>query len=295
MPPRPVVSVILPAWNSHQTLAACLDSLRKQTFRDFEVILIDSSPGDETAEIVREKFPEIRLVRSPRRLWPHAARNLGGDMAGGEILVFSDPDCIMSPQWLEQLVRGHREGHSTVGGSVGNAHDGWFLDGVHLCKYAWWLPGGRAGGRTELPSANVSYSRALFARIGPFPEEWCGDTLLSHRSASAGVTPWFNPEAKIAHDHRTGLREFLLERFRRGYDYGMVRPRLQRWSRGRKLAYVVGAPLTVLWLLIRAFCYATPTGHFGMLVRCLPVVAAGYTARQVGEALAHWGLAWQKS
>ena len=153
MPPRPSVSVIIPAWNSHKTLTACLDSLRTQTFHDFEVILVDSSTGDETAEIVREEFPEVRFVHSSRRLWPHAARNLGANTAGGEILVFSDPDCIMSPQWLEQLVRCHREGHSTVGGSVGNAHAGWFLDGVHLCKYAWWLPGGKAGGRTELPSA----------------------------------------------------------------------------------------------------------------------------------------------
>lgn len=295
MPPKLAVSVILPAWNSHQTVAACLNSLRTQTFRDFEVILVDSSPGDETARIICETFPEIQLVRSPQRLWPHAARNLGANMASGEILVFSDPDCIMSPQWLEQLVRGHREGHSTVGGSVGNANDGWFLDGVHLCKYAWWMPGGRAGARTELPSANVSYSRTLFSHIGPFPEEWCGDTLLAYRSANAGLTPWFKPEAKIKHDHRNGLREFLQERFQRGYDYGMVRPCLERWSRGRMLAYVLGAPLTVLWLLIRAFYYATPTGHFNMLVRCLPVVAVGYMARQIGEALAHWRLAWKQS
>lgn len=295
MPLRPMVSVILPAWNSHQTITACLDSLRSQTFSDYEVILVDSSAGDETARIVHETFPEIRFVRSPRRLWPHSARNLGASIADGEILVFSDPDCIMSPQWLEQLVNGHRERHRTVGGSVSNAHPGWFLDGVHLCKYAWWMPGGKAGERNELPSANVSYSRTLFDEIGPFPEEWCGDTLLAYRSQNAGVKPWFKPDAKIAHDHRTSLREFLIERFERGYDYGLVRPRLQRWSRIRMLAYVMAAPLIVLWLLIRAFYFVAPTGFFGMLVRCLPVVTVGYTARQVGEAVAHWRLAWQKS
>ena len=224
MLPEPAASVILPAWNSHPTVAACLGSLRDQSFRDFEIILVDSSPGDETERIVVEEFPEVRFVRSPRRLWPHAARNLGATMARGEILVFSDPDCQMSPRWLERLVAAHRCGHRAVGGSVVNARRGWFLDGVHLCKYAWWLPGGKAGTQSDLPSANVSYSRAWFSHIGPFSEEWCGDTLLAQRSMAAGVTPWFDPEATIAHDHRTGLREFLHERFGRGYDYGLVRP-----------------------------------------------------------------------
>src|SRR5580704_8686493 len=198
----PAVSVILPAWCSHETLPACLKSLREQRFRDFEVIVVDSSPGEETAALVSANFPEVRFHRSATRLWPHMARNVGALLARGEILVFSDPDCRMSNAWLETLVRAQRQGRTVVGGPVGNVCRTWFLDGVHHCKYAWWLPGGAAGPRPDLPSANVSYSSSMFARIGPFPEDWCGDTLLARRALDSGATLWFEPSALVEHDHR---------------------------------------------------------------------------------------------
>jgi glycosyltransferase involved in cell wall biosynthesis len=285
---KPSVSVILPAWNSQETVAACLESLRAQTLHDFEVILVDSSPNTETEELVRKRFPEVRFHRSKNRLWPHAARNLGVTLARGNILAFSDPDCVMSPDWLEYLMNAMDAGHPLVGGSVQSLHSGWFPSGTHLCKYAWWLPGGRAGTRPELPSANVSYTSELLGRIGPFPEQWCGDTLLSQRAVAIGVAPWFEPKAQVLHDQLMTWPQFLHERSLRGYDYGMVRPRLECWSRPRLLIYVLAAPLIVAVMLLRGVSYALASGHLTRLARCLPVVALGHGARAWGEAKAHW-------
>ena len=292
---RPRVSVILPAWNSQDTVTACLESLRTQSFRDFEVILVDSSPTQDTEGLVRERFPEVHLHRSKSQLRPHAARNLGVTLARGEVLVFSDPDCVMSRQWLELLVTAIDKGHPLAGGAVGSLHDSWFPTGVHLCKYGWWLPGGKAGTRPDLPSANVSYARELFERIGPFPEDWCGDTLLAQRAVALGVAPWFEPRAHILHDQLATWPQFLKERWQRGYDYGTVRPRSECWSRARSLAYVVATSLIVAVMLVRAVRHALASGHLMTLVRCLPVVAMGYGARAGGEAKAHWGAAWQRS
>jgi GT2 family glycosyltransferase len=291
----PVVSVILPAWCSHETLAACLNSLREQSFRDFEVIVVDSSPSEKTATLISMDFPEVRFQHSARRLWPHAARNVGASLARGRILVFSDPDCRMSKPWLDSLVRAQRQGYSVVGGAVGNLCHGWFLDGVHLCKYAWWLPGAAAGVRPDLPSANVSYSSALFARIGPFPEDWCGDTLLAQRALETGATLWFEPSALVEHDHRITRLSFLRERFQRGYDFGLVRPRVQSWSRWRILAYVAAAPLIVLWMIARCAWYAWLSSNLRIMLRCSPVIAAGYLARQLGESLAYVKSLWRRS
>src|SRR5581483_2178660 len=278
----PKVSVILPAWNSHRTIANCLESLERQSFRDFEIILVDSSPVDETAGIV-VRFPFVRIERSAERLWPHAARNVGATLAQGELLVFSDPDCVMSPEWLTRLVAGAEQGHSLAGGSVGSVQSDWFSAGVHLCKYAWWLPGGEAGPRPELPSANVSYRGDLFKRIGPFPEAWSGDTLLSQRAASAGVEPWFDPEARVLHDHHATWKDFLVERWERGYDAGSVRPRVEGWSRARAMSYAFAAPLIAAVMLARAARYAVESGNSAWFARCLPVVALGYAARACGE------------
>lgn len=285
---RPLVSVILPAWNSHSTLAACLESLRAQTFRDFEVIVVDSSAGARSAAIAREQFPEVRVRCCAERLGPHAARNLGVAIAQGDILVFSDPDCRMSPRWLELLVQAQRGGHPAAGGSVSDLGGGWLDLGMHLCKYAWWLPGGPPGPRTALPSANVSYSRDLFARIGPFPEEWCGDTVLAWRGTAAGATLWFEPAAIVEHDHCLTWDVFLRQRFERGYDFGQVRPRVAQWTTGRTLAYLLATPLTGAVMTARAIRYAAEAAHLGLMLRCLPIVFAGYSAWGLGEAVAHW-------
>src|ERR1700693_1391483 len=100
----PRVSVIIPAFCSTGTLPQCLARLREQRFRDFEVVLVNSSPEPATADLTRRHFPEARFEQSPVRLLPHAARNAGVRLAQGEILVFTDPDCYMHPDTLEQLV-----------------------------------------------------------------------------------------------------------------------------------------------------------------------------------------------
>src|SRR5512144_1102084 len=108
---RPQVSVIIPAYYSDSGIAGCLEALRSQSFRDFEAIVVNSSPGDRTREIVTTQFPEVKLLENPTRLLPHAARNRGVSLAVGQILVFTDADCRGSPDWLERLVDAHGAGH----------------------------------------------------------------------------------------------------------------------------------------------------------------------------------------
>ncbi len=95
-PSVPRVSVMIAAYEAHQTVGRCLESLRGQTFRDFEVILVDSLAGGETAGIARA-FPEVRLDRSGSRLYPHEARNGAAAPAASELLVSIDADVYSHP------------------------------------------------------------------------------------------------------------------------------------------------------------------------------------------------------
>jgi hypothetical protein len=176
---------------------------------------------------------------------------------------------------------------------VENAAGGWFENAVHFTKYAWWLPGGLPQARPEIPSANMALTRSLFSRIGPIQEEWCGDTLLSHRAATAGVTPWFEPAAMVRHDHRVTFIAFVKERFQRGYDYGMVRPRVSGWSRARCLMMALLFPVVAAVMTLRALQYAALTGNLRPMILALPVVLLGYTVRAIGEASAHGRLVWR--
>jgi len=154
---------------------------------------------------------------------------------------------------------------------------------------------GEASERRELPSASFVIRRDLFARIGPFPIELCGDTLMSYRAAACGAQPWFEPRAVLLHNQLTNRRQFLTERYRRGKDYGSVRPRLQGWSRVRAIAYTAAPPLILAVSLARAIRHALMTGHCLMLLWHLPVVVAGSAARTLGEAMAHGRSCWRTS
>lgn len=91
------VSVIIPAYNSADTIAACLESLMDSAF---EVILVDDGSRDGTADLVRKDFPAVRVLQQPNR-GVSAARNAGLDAATGEYVAFVDADDRLFPGALD--------------------------------------------------------------------------------------------------------------------------------------------------------------------------------------------------
>jgi glycosyltransferase involved in cell wall biosynthesis len=97
----PLFSVIIPTYNRADLLIEALDSVARQTCRDFEVIVVDGG-ADDTPERVAQEYPEAQLVRqTDRGLGP--ARNLGARRSQGEYLVFLDSDDLWFPWTLATL------------------------------------------------------------------------------------------------------------------------------------------------------------------------------------------------
>jgi glycosyltransferase involved in cell wall biosynthesis len=284
--------VIIPAYWSQRTIGTCLAALRRQTYREFEIIVVNSSPDAETERIVRDECPDARFVQSATRLLPHAARNRGAALAGGDLLVFTDPDCSPSPDWLARLVQTHQEGHAVVGGSVVLRPELWFESGVNLCKFSWLLPGLPAGPRWILPTLNVGYGRDVWQRLGPFDSQYfASDALLCWHAVAAGQQPWFEPRATTEHHHEGGWVALWQERIERGDEFGRLRAQFERWSRWRAAGYLAALPLVALLVLARAGRDACRSGYGGAFVRTLPVQLVGHLAWLLGEGRAQWRLA----
>ena len=98
----PRVSVVIPAYNAEAFAAQAVESLRAQTWQDFEVIAVDDGSEDATAEVFR-RFPEVRLVSVPHGGIARA-RNAGVSAAGGELIAFVDADDRWLPDKLEKQV-----------------------------------------------------------------------------------------------------------------------------------------------------------------------------------------------
>ncbi|MEQ1803546.1 MAG: glycosyltransferase family A protein, partial [Gammaproteobacteria bacterium] len=115
----PDVSVVIPSWNSARTIGGCLDALLAQvTTLEYEVLVVDSGT-DDTAEVVRRYAPRVQLIRSPARLFPGPARNLGLRQARAPLVAFTDTDCLPDPGWLDALHRASA-GLTAVGGRILN-------------------------------------------------------------------------------------------------------------------------------------------------------------------------------
>lgn len=109
-----MISFIVPAYNSEETIRLCLKSIFAQTSETNEVIVVDNNSTDSTGSIAKE-FP-VRLIHEPKQGRSHA-RNAGAKVAKNEFLAFIDSDVILDPNWAENALKGFDV--PTVGGVAG--------------------------------------------------------------------------------------------------------------------------------------------------------------------------------
>lgn len=289
-PAKPILSVVVPAYNSHDTLGGCLEALERQTFRDFEVIVVDSGPNPESARLARERFAWVRFERSARRLLPHAARNRGVELARSSLLVFTDPDCYAHPDWLTTLLAAHQRSRGVVVGALACHGKRWTDQGIHLCKFSKWLPGGSPRPVDMSPTANMLISRADFQAAGGLPgQELLGDVTLSWNLRGGGRDLLFEPGAVVEHHHIQTVRDYLSERYKRGKMFGDLRCARLGGRRTAALRYLMVTVLPVRLARITALvgAHAWRAGHTGSFLSTLPLVLAGHGASLAGEAVAY--------
>jgi len=281
------ISVVIPAYHSQRTVGACLAALRRQTLAPDEIIVVNSSPESETGAIVKRDYPEVIFEQSPVRLLPHAARNRGVELATGDVLVFTDPDCEAAPDWLAALVAGVATGHQCLIGAMDIKRDTWWQVGIHLCKFHPLLPGLASGPRVHAATANACYTRELWQQIGPFPASaFCGDGVLSWRAAETGHAPRFVPGAVVKHDHDAGVVGLCRQRYRRGYDYGLVRREWHSTAKWSVWLALLFSPAALPWVMARAGWDAFRAGWTGRFLATMPVQALGHLLWALGESRA---------
>ena len=286
----PAVSIVIPAYRSAETVAGCLAALERQSFRDFEVVLVDSSPDDATEGIVRESFPWVRYERSSGRLLPHAARNRGVELARAELLVFTDPDIYARPDWLARLHAAHRATGEVIVGGLACFGRGWLEQGVHLCKFSKWLPGGPPRPLDMGPTASLLVSRADFCAAAGFPgAQLLGDVTFSRRLAAAGKSLLLQPDAVAEHHHLHTFAGFLAERYGRGRLFGELRCSWLAGRRGALLGYllVTALPIRLARIMGLVAAHAARAGQTRTYLATLPITLAGHAAALAGEAVTY--------
>lgn len=212
------VSVVIPSYNSCQTIEACLASIMAQAAMPLEVIVVDSST-DDTPQFIEQRFPAVCVHHLEQRTFPGTARNLGVTMARGKIVAFLDSDCIAAPDWIRRIVEAHNQGQQSVGGAVEVGNPASPLAWVgHLGEFREFLPIGLPRQVMHVPTCNISYRVALFKMWGGFPDAYYPqeDLLFNYMLNQQGIGVWFDPAIRVRHFCREDFRAFLSHQHRMG-------------------------------------------------------------------------------
>lgn len=243
-------SLIVPTLGRSEQIVRLLDSLERQTSRDFEVIIVDQNEADLLAHLdtAKRNFP-VRRLRTPGERGASRARNRGWRIARGEYLVFPDDDCWYPEDFIERARRAMVErGLDALTGRPVD-EQGRTINGRFQAQAGWITP--KNVWTTQIEWLAV-FRRDLVERIGGYDETigigaaspWqsaeAQDLML--RALGTGARCWYDPDLHGHHDElpRDGSRAARCKarRYARGAGYVLRKHRLG-WAAS---AYWIGRP-----------------------------------------------------
>ena len=210
------VSVIVPVYNAEKSIVLCLEALLQQNYSDYEIIVVDNGSDDTTCDIVG-RYESVRLLFQNEIQSSYAARNIGIANATGELLAFTDADCIPESDWLCRGVHNFEEmGCDMLGGRVNfiysqrptgaEIYDSLVNMQNHKC-----IPE-----RGVAKTANFFAKKAVFEKVGMFPEVISGgDVMFTADAVRKNFSLVYGDDVVVRHPARC-FRELLKKSWRTG-------------------------------------------------------------------------------
>lgn len=217
--PLPFVSVIVPVWNDAARLDECLRALAVQTYpRElYEIVVVDNDSEEAVSPVV-ERYGRARLVReaSPGS---YAARNAGLAHARGDVVAFTDADCLPAQDWIEKGVKRLKcgDGRTVVAGRVEMFPRATQPNAVEQYEVLFALAQREFVGRYKFgATANLFAWRETFERVGPFLAELKsgGDLEWGRRAAACGYKVEYAEEVRVRHPARATLSQLYSKMIR---------------------------------------------------------------------------------
>ncbi len=280
-------SVIVPAYNATNTIEACLKALLHQSIdrNEYEVIVVDDGSIDRTSEIVK---PFSIHYFYQKNQGPATARNKGAQEAKGEIILFTDSDCVPENNWIEEMVRpfddpkviaikgAYKTNQKALIARFAQIE---FEERFEMLK------------KTEsidmVDTYSAGYRKSIFHSFGgfdsSFPVANNEDTELSYKMSQAGHKMVFNPDAIVYHlNHPDSIKKYGRLKFWRGYWRMVVykrypnkmlkdsyTPQTLKIQILFLFLFLIGLPL--MWLLPYLIFYPLIFSMLGFVLSALPL------------------------
>jgi len=226
------VSVIIVSYNSANYIRECLNSILRLTKQPVEIIVFDNASSDGTQDIIREEYPEVKLIESAANVGFAAANNRAAKLASGKYLAFLNPDTVVERDWLEPLLKA-LESQSDIGAVTPMLVLGSDPDRINACGNDVHFSGltycrdfgvpryeGEPFEVAAVSGAAFMLQKDLFWALGGFEEYffiYYEDTDLCFRLRLIGFRCVLVPNSKVRHDYHSvfnAQKIYYLERNR---------------------------------------------------------------------------------
>ena len=212
----PRISVVIPNWNGLAHLDTCLSALDRQTFSDFEIIIVDNASSDGSVAFIRRKYPQAKVIELPENRGFAGACNAGIRAAQGEFVVLLNNDTEVDPGWLAAIVDAFQR-HPEAGIVASKmllfdqrdvfhtAGDFYGFDGIPGNRGVWERDDGQFDREEYVFSAcggSAACRRTMLDQIGLLDEDFffsCEDLDLAWRAQLAGWRVLYTPAAIVYH------------------------------------------------------------------------------------------------
>ncbi|WP_303036305.1 glycosyltransferase [Duncaniella muris] len=283
-------SVIVPVYNRIDEVRDLLESLSRQTLKNFEVVIVEDGSTDrcqaeaESVENLRVRY--FYKENEGRSI----ARNYGMERAAGDYFIFFDSDCVIPEDYFAVLSRELDAKPVDCFGGPDSAHSSFTSTqkAINFAMTSFLTTGGIRGGKMSLEkfvprTFNMGFSRRVYERVGGFREMFSEDIDMSTRIRNAGFSIALIRPAYVYHKRRVDFRKFL----RQVYVFGMSRITLKLLYPGSlkvvhalpALAVIIGLVLVVLsaavspWFLLPLGLYILAIFVSALVTTRSPVIA----------------------
>lgn len=222
---NPKASVIIPSFNGEILLKDCLNSLAKQTFKDFEIILVDNNSTDNSLEYIKNNFPEVKIIQLNKNYGFAKAINEGVKLSQAKYVVFLNNDTKVDKDWLKNLVLcadSHPEVIS-VNPKILNFFNPKLIDGVGIlinevgqARSIGWQEEDRGQYEKQQYIFGATGGASLFKRkgfilVGGFDENffmYSEEVDFAFRAQFLGYKSIYCPKAIVLHKHKSTAKKF---------------------------------------------------------------------------------------
>ena len=251
------LSLIIPVYNRPFEVEELLESLSRQTDKEFEVVIVEDGSNLRCDDVVKKYGSQLRIhYFFKENTGPGITRNYGIERAKGNYFIFLDSDCIIPPQYIEVVLQSLHTNWADAFGGPDEAHESFsnLQKAINYSMTSFFTTGGIRGGGEKLDkfyprSFNMGFSKEVYEKTGGFPAvryakaKAAGEDIeLSILIRKNGFKIGLIKEAFVYHKRRIDLKKF----YRQVFNFGYARITLYKRNNGAlKLVHLLPAIFTI--------------------------------------------------